>query len=113
VCRSGEEHELPSTERSRIDDDISDCASSDIEGDIGTDSSDQDESNFTQDQETSTKLSDVHTTSSDMDFTRSLTSSTCTKPKQASTFLNDWLPGREHWLKYIKGKGMFCTLSET
>jgi len=38
LCRSGEEHELPSTERSRIDDDISDCASSDIEGDIGADS---------------------------------------------------------------------------
>ena len=38
---------IPSAKRSRIDDDISDCASSDIEGDIGPDSSDQDESNFT------------------------------------------------------------------
>ena len=111
-CCSGEEHELPSAKCSRIDDDISDCASSDIEGDIGADSLDQDESNFTQDRETSTESSDVHTTSSDMDSTQSLTSSTCTKPKQASTFLNDWLPGKEHWLKYIKGKGVFCTLCQ-
>ena len=46
-CRSGEENELPSAKRSRIDDDNSDCASSDIEGDIGPDNSDHDESNFT------------------------------------------------------------------
>ena len=45
-CRSGEEHELPSARRSRIDDEISDCASSDIEGDIGPDSSDQDDCIF-------------------------------------------------------------------
>ncbi len=32
--------------------------------------------------------------------------------KQATRFSNDWLKGREDWLKYIRQCGMFCTLCQ-
>ena len=34
------------------------------------------------------------------------------RQKQASTFSKDWLHGREHWLNFVHGKGMFCTLCQ-
>ena len=34
------------------------------------------------------------------------------RQKQASTFSKDWLRGREHWLNFVHGKGMFCTLCQ-
>ena len=32
------------------------------------------------------------------------------KGKQASGFNHEWIKGGEHWLQYVSGKGMFCTV---
>lgn len=34
------------------------------------------------------------------------------KRKQASKFSKDWLSRQELWLKYVQGKGLFCTLCQ-
>ena len=39
-------------------------------------------------------------------------SSTKSKRKQASKFCTEWMKGRQHWLKYIPGQGMICTLCQ-
>ena len=33
------------------------------------------------------------------------------KGKQASGFNHEWIKGGEHWLQYVSGKGMFCTVA--
>ena len=38
------------------------------------------------------------------------TTETSSGSKQAAKFSKKWLKGREHWLEYIKGQGMFCKL---
>ena len=38
------------------------------------------------------------------------TTETSSSSKQAANFSKKWLKGREHWLEYIKGQGMFCKL---
>ena len=44
--------------------------------------------------------------------TSSTDSSNRSKRKQASKFCTDWSKGRQHWLKYVAGQGMFCTLCQ-
>lgn len=51
--------------------------------------------------------SEAHTTSTD--HSKSSCSSG-SNSKQAATFSKRWLKGREHWLRYVEGQGMFCLL---
>ena len=37
-------------------------------------------------------------------------SSSSGRLRQAPTFRHEWLKGREHWLRFVHGKGMFCEL---
>ena len=55
--------------------------------------------------EAETTHSTVTTASTDTSTTE-----TSSYSKQAANFSKKWLKGREHWLDYIKGQGMFCML---
>ena len=96
-----EESELPNSKRSRLDEagDDSDSSSSAADGDIEPEP-------ISHKGNTSILTSTAAETSS----TESSTNST--KRKQASKFCNDWRKGRELWLKYLPGQGMFCTLCQ-
>lgn len=56
-----------------------------------------------------TESSDAHSTNTDSTLS---SSSSGSNAKQASKFVSDWLIGRQHWLKYENGQGMFCTLCQ-
>ena len=90
-----EESELLNSKRSRLDEagDDSDSSSSAADGDINEPEPTSHEGN-----------------SSILTSTESSTNNT--KRKQASKFCNDWCKGRELWLKYLPGQGMFCTLCQ-
>ena len=97
-----EESELPNSKRSRLDEagDDSDSSSSAADGDI-------DEPEPTSHEGNSSVLT---STAAETSSTESSTNSA--KRKQASKFCNDWRKGRELWLKYLPGQGMFCTLCQ-
>ena len=50
------------------------------------------------------------TTAADTSTTETSTTETSSGSKQATRFSRKWLKGREHWLHYVKGQGMFCKL---
>ena len=49
-------------------------------------------------------------TSDNAASTTSAFSSPSSSLKQASSFKRGWLKGRQHWLKFVEGEGMFCEL---
>ena len=60
----------------------------------------------------STSHEDYGTTSTAAESSSRESSTTFARRKQASKFCNEWLKGREHWLKYLPHQGMFCTLCQ-
>ena len=81
---------------------LSDDSSSAAEGDI-------DEPEPTSHEGDSSLLTSTTVESSSME---SSTNRIRGKRKQASKFCDDWCKGREHWLKYLPGQGMFCALCQ-
>lgn len=47
---------------------------------------------------------------SDLESVRSASTSSSASSKQSRRFNPDWLGGRQHWLEYVRGRGMFCLL---
>ena len=60
----------------------------------------------------STSHEDYDTTSTAAESSSRESSITPARRKQASKFCNEWLKGREHWLKYLPDQGMFCALCQ-
>ena len=60
----------------------------------------------------STSHEDYDTTSTAAESSSRESSTTPARRKQASKFCNEWLKGREHWLKYLPDQGMFCALCQ-
>ena len=90
VVDQEEEREVPSSKRPRLD---QDCSESDS-------STDEPQTSH------SCVLASAESSSTDAE------SSTKAKRKQARKFCNEWCKGREYWLKYLPGQGMFCTLCQ-
>ena len=94
--------DTPNAKRSKLED--SDSDSSVSEGDINAETEPttcrEDDNNVS-----ATAMLDKPTREVDLP-------TDATKKKQASAFCNDWCKGRESWLKYLPGQGMFCTLCQ-
>lgn len=93
-----DECQLPNSKRSRLNEaDSDDDSSSATEGDI-------DEPELTSHEGDSSVLT-AESSSTESSTNRA-------KRKQASKFCSDWRKGREQWLKYLPGQGMFCVLCQ-
>ena len=98
-----EECDLPSSKHSRLDEGDHD----DRDGSSIAAEEDIDERESTTHEDDSSVLT---STAAESSSTKSSTNGT--KQKQASKFCNDWRKGRERWLKYLPGEGMFCSLCQ-